>query len=590
MVSPNRTTPAAQQDEPNRENQPTEPQRKTLRQEVEGTITTQAEKEVQEKQTGSSRLSTSSEDSDSSSGHSGRIPQSAKSTRSRSLSRTIFEVRDGIENRRDLEIGPQPESEKTTTSKAARDPNLVAWDGPNDPGNPKRWSMRRKWAAVFCVSCFTLLSPVSSSMVAPALEAIGSELNITSSFEQALVLSIFVLAYAIGPLAWGPLSELYGRVIVLQLTNLLYMCFNLGCGLARTKGQLIAFRFFAGLGGSAPLAIGGGVLADLFEAEQRGKAISIYTLMPMLGPAIGPIAGGFVTENTTWRWIFYSTTILTAVIQSIGIFVLQETYAPVLLTRRKDRLVKETGNAALHTEFDHPDRTMARTLSIAFTRPFRLLGTQPLVQFLALYMMYLYGLMYLVLSTFPALWTGEYGQSVGISGLNYVSLGLGFFIGAQTAAPMQDRIYAALKRRYVPDGGPGRPEFRVPMMIPGALLVPAGLLIYGWTAQSHAHWIAPNIGAVIFSGGVIVGFQCIQGYLVDTYSKYAASAVAAATVLRSLAGFGFPLFAPSMYHKLGYGWGNSVLALVGVAIGWPGPLLLWKYGPVLRKKSQYAAG
>ncbi|KAK2040827.1 MFS general substrate transporter [Colletotrichum somersetense] len=427
-------------------------------------------------------------------------------------------------------------------------------------------------------------------MVAPALEAIGSELNITSSFEQALVLSIFVLAYAIGPLAWGPLSELYGRVIVLQLTNLLYMCFNLGCGLARTKGQIIAFRFFAGLGGSAPLAIGGGVLADLFEAEQRGKAISIYTLMPMLGPAIGPIAGGFVTQNTTWRWIFYSTTILTAVIQSIGVFVLQETYAPVLLTRRKDRLIKETGNAALHTEFDHPDRTMARTLSIALTRPFRLLGTQPLVQFLALYMMYLYGLMYLVLSTFPALWTGEYGQSVGISGLNYISLGLGFFVGAQTAAPMQDRIYAALKRRYVPDGGPGRPEFRVPMMIPGALLVPAGLLIYGWTAQNHTHWIAPNIGAVIFSGGVIVGFQCIQGYLVDTYTKYAASAVAAATVLRSLAGFGFPLFAPSMYHKLGYGWGNSVLALMGVAIGWPGPLLLWKYGPVLRKKSQYAAG
>ncbi|KAK2028000.1 major facilitator superfamily transporter [Colletotrichum zoysiae] len=590
MASTNKTTPATQQDEPNRENQSTGPRRKTLRQEVEGTITTQAEKEVQEKQTGSSRLSTSSEDSDSSSEHSGRIPQSAKSTRSRSLSRTISEVRDGIENRRDLEIGPQPESEKTTTSKTARDPNLVAWDGPNDPGNPKRWSMRRKWAAVFCVSCFTLLSPVSSSMVAPALEAIGSEFNITSSFEQALVLSIFVLAYAIGPLAWGPLSELYGRIIVLQLTNLLYMCFNLGCGLARTKGQIITFRFFAGLGGSAPLAIGGGVLADLFEAEQRGKAISIYTLMPMLGPAIGPIAGGFVTQNTTWRWIFYSTTILTAVIQSIGVFVLQETYAPVLLARRKDRLIKETGNAALHTEFDHPDRTMARTLSIALTRPFRLLGTQPLVQFLALYMMYLYGLMYLVLSTFPALWTGEYGQSVGISGLNYISLGLGFFIGAQTAAPMQDRIYAALKRRYVPDGGPGRPEFRVPMMIPGALLVPTGLLIYGWTAQNHTHWIAPNIGAVIFSGGVIVGFQCIQGYLVDSYTKYAASAVAAATVLRSLAGFGFPLFAPSMYHKLGYGWGNSVLALMGVAIGWPGPFLLWKYGPVLRKKSQYAAG
>ncbi|KAK2004456.1 major facilitator superfamily transporter [Colletotrichum falcatum] len=586
MEDTNKTPPGTQR----HEDQPAKPQRRTLRQEVEETIVAPADKEGKEKQTDSSRLSTSSEASDSSSGHSGRVLQSTGSARSRSLSRTISEVRDGIENRRDLELNPQSESEKTPASRTPRDPNLVAWDGPNDPGNPKQWSLRRKWAAVFCVSCFTLLSPVSSSMVAPALEVIGSELNITSSFEQALVLSIFVLAYAVGPLAWGPLSEIYGRVIVLQLTNVLYMCFNLGCGLARTKGQIIAFRFFAGLGGSAPLAIGGGVLGDLFEPEQRGQAISIYTLMPMLGPAIGPIAGGFITQNTTWRWIFYSTTILTAVIQSIGVFVLQETYAPVLLARMKNRLIKETGNTALHTEFDHPERTMARTLSIALTRPFRLLGTQPLVQFLALYMMYLYGLMYLVLSTFPALWTGEYGQSVGIGGLNYISLGLGFFVGAQIGARMQDRLYAALKRRYVPDGGPGRPEFRVPMMIPGALLVPAGLLVYGWTAQSHTHWIAPNIGAVIFTSGVIVGFQCIQGYLVDTYTKYAASAVAAATVLRSLAGFGFPLFAPSMYEKLGYGWGNSVLALIGVAIGWPGPLLLWKFGPALRKKSQYAAG
>jgi MFS family permease len=78
-------------------------------------------------------------------------------------------------------------------------------------------------------------------------------------------------------------------VLVLQLTNLLYLFFNLGCSLAKTKAQIIVFRFLAGLGGSAPLAIGGGVVSDLFSAEQRGQAISIYSLMPLFGPAIGPI-------------------------------------------------------------------------------------------------------------------------------------------------------------------------------------------------------------------------------------------------------------------------------------------------------------
>lgn len=105
-------------------------------------------------------------------------------------------------------------------------------------------------------------------MVAPALTTLARQFNIANEVEQSLTLSVFVLAYAVGPLILGPLSEMYGRVIVLQLANLLYLFFNLGCGLAQTKGQLIAFRFMSGLGGSASLAVGGGVLSDLFTAEQ----------------------------------------------------------------------------------------------------------------------------------------------------------------------------------------------------------------------------------------------------------------------------------------------------------------------------------
>jgi multidrug resistance protein len=427
-------------------------------------------------------------------------------------------------------------------------------------------------------------------MVAPALPSIGHDLKIASSLELALSMSIFVLAYAVGPLIWGPLSEIYGRVVILQCTNAFYLCFNLGCGLAQTKSQIFIFRFLAGLGGSAPLALGGGVLSDLFTAEQRGQAISVYSLTPLLGPAVGPIAGGYIAEKASWRWVFHATTITDVLIQLMGMFFLQETYAPVLLAQKKKRLIKETGNSSLHTEYDHPDRTLTKTLSTALTRPFRLLATQIIVQVLALYMMYLYGTMYLVLSSFPTLWVNTYGQGTGTSGLNYISTGIGFFLGAQICAPLQDRIYAYLKRRYVPNNGPGRPEFRVPIMIPGAVLVPAGLLIYGWTAQFHTHWIGPNIGAAVFCMGAIIGFQCIQGFLVDAYTRYAASAVGAATVLRSLAGFGFPLFAPSLYERLDYGWGSTVLAAAAVVLGWPSPILLWKYGEVLRKKSPFAAG
>ncbi|KAL3427259.1 major facilitator superfamily transporter [Phlyctema vagabunda] len=501
------------------------------------------------------------------------------------VSRTVSEVRMGIRNEHDIEAGPRLERKKT--SRSIRDPNLVGWEGASDPENPKNWKNGRKWAATLVVSSFTFISPVSSSMVAPALNSIAADFNITNEIELALTLSIFVLAYAVGPLFLGPLSEMYGRVIVLQLSNLIYLFFNLGCGLSRNKGELIAFRFLSGLGGSAPLAIGGGLLSDLFTSEERGKAISIYSLAPLLGPAVGPIAGGFIAENTTWRWVFYSTTIADALIQLFGLFFLQETYAPVLLDRKKLRLIKETGNTALHTEYDQPERTVLSSLRISLTRPFKLLGTQIIVQVLALYMAYLYGLMYLVLSTFPALWENQYGEPVGIAGLNYISLGVGFFLGTQICAPIQDRIYRGLKAR---NNGVGKPEFRVPLMIPGALLIPVGLFWYGWSSQTHMHWIMPNIGAAIFSAGTIIGFQCIQTYIVDSYTRYAASALSASSFLRSIAGFGFPLFAPYMYQALKYGWGNSLLAFIAIVLGWPAPILLWKFGESLRKQSTFAAG
>jgi MFS family permease len=81
------------------------------------------------------------------------------------------------------------------------------------------------------------------------------------------------------------------------------LVWNTACGFARSKNQLIAFRFLAGLGGSAPPAVGGAVIGDLFDAEHRGQAISIYSLAPLLGPVIGPVAGAWIAEKSTWRWV-----------------------------------------------------------------------------------------------------------------------------------------------------------------------------------------------------------------------------------------------------------------------------------------------
>lgn len=285
----------------------------------------------------------------------------------------------------DLEKAEPPLSRRSTarSTKSRKDPNMVSWEGPDDTENPKNWALKRKWTAVFVVSSFTFISPVASSMVAPALPKMAQDLGVHSEVESQMMLSIFLLAYAFGPLFLGPLSELYGRVPVLQLANLFFLIFNLVCGFAQNGAEMLVFRFLSGIGGSAPLAIGGGILADCFQPEQRGKAIAIYSLAPLIGPAAGPIAGGFITQNTTWRWAFWAVSIADAVIQVFGLFFLQETWAPKLLEQKAKKLRKETGNEELYAEFTN-NLPLTQKLGTSLERPFKLLFTQPIIIALAL--------------------------------------------------------------------------------------------------------------------------------------------------------------------------------------------------------------
>ncbi|CAI7671285.1 unnamed protein product [Penicillium palitans] len=129
-------------------------------------------------------------------------------------------------------------------------------------------------------------------MLAPALGSISTDLSITES-EANMVVSIFVLAFALGPMALAPLAEVFGRRWVWILSSTWYILWNTVCGFSHTRGLLLAGRILSGIGASAEYAITTPVLADCWRAEQRG-------------PAIGPILGGIITEKIGWRWLFWA--------------------------------------------------------------------------------------------------------------------------------------------------------------------------------------------------------------------------------------------------------------------------------------------
>ena len=129
----------------------------------------------------------------------------------------------------------------------------------------------------------------------------NQEFHNESQILNTLVVSIFILGFAFGPLVLSPLSEIYGRGLVLNCCNVGLVVWQIGCALAPNIGSLIVMRFIAGLGGSGCLSIGGGVIADLFPVEQRGAANSVFTLGPLFGPVVGPIIGGFIAQRAGWR-------------------------------------------------------------------------------------------------------------------------------------------------------------------------------------------------------------------------------------------------------------------------------------------------
>lgn len=459
------------------------------------------------------------------------------------------------------------------------DPELVTWDGDDDPKHPRNWKLSKKWLTTSVVGLYTMVSPLSSSILSPAVPKISKDLGITDSTVQSLSVSVFLLAWVVCILFMGPISELYGRKLILNISIFFLLIFNIACAVSKTTAQLIVFRFLAGVAGSPPVSVGAGTLADMFADKDRNTPLAVYSLGPLIGPVMAPIIAGFAAQYLAWPWVFWILAIMNGVIAIYGYALYEETYAPVLLKRKANRLKKETGNENLHTVFELQEESFWTKIRVAVTRPIKMLFTHPVIFGLGLFMAFMYGFMYLLLVTFPDLWTEKYHYSVGISGLMYLGLGVGFCLGLVVFTPLIQYSYLKLIER---NGGVAKPEFRLILISPVTVLMAIGLFWYGWSAQATIHWVMPCIGTGFFGFGLVPMFQCIQLYLIDMNPRYSASAVGAAAVFRSSFGFSFPLFGREMYDKMGYGWANSMCGILCLVLGVPFPLIIFFYGERLR--------
>ncbi|KAL1966058.1 hypothetical protein VTN77DRAFT_4806 [Rasamsonia byssochlamydoides] len=478
----------------------------------------------------------------------------------------------------DVERGSTPADDKSSP----RDPNIVDWDGPDDPMNPMNWPFRKKFIATATISIITLLTPLGSSMFAPGVPNVMEDFKSDNVYLASFVVSVYLLGYCFGPLVIAPLSELYGRMPLYNICNVLFTVFNVACAVAPNMGSLIVFRLFAGLAGSCPLTIGAGSLSDMIRQEKRGGAMAAWALGPLLGPVIGPVAGGYLTQAKGWRWTFWVLAIAGGAVTINTLVFMRESYAYIILDRKTKRLRKETGNPNLRSALD-TGRSPRDLFVFSIVRPTKMLFLSPIVFLLSLYVAVIYGYLYLLFTTITDVFEEQYHFSQGSVGLAYLGIGIGSMIGLFSLGATSDRL---LKYLTVKNGGVAKPEYRLPPMIIGAWFIPLSLFWYGWTADKKDHWILPIIGTAFMGIGMLISFMTTSTYLVDAYTVYSASAIAANTVFRSLLGAVLPLAGGKMYETLGLGWGNSLLAFIAVALA-PLPIIFWKYGERIRTSKRF---
>ncbi|KAJ5718000.1 drug/proton antiporter YHK8 [Penicillium malachiteum] len=519
--------------------------------------------------------------------HRDEAAEKRHSRRSRSRSRSLersWSLNDGIS------LGGnefQGDADEAAQEAPGEEGYTVRWDE-NDPMNPRSMSKARRWMIVIIVSMGSLCVTCTSSMYTTTYDQLMKDFNCSQEV-ATLGLSFFIWGLGIGPLFLSPLSEFYGRRNIYIASFSLFLIWLIPCAVAQNIQTMLVCRFFNGLSGSAFLSVAGGTVGDMFDRQDLAFPMMLYTASPFIGPEVGPLVGGFINDFTHWRWTFYVLLIWTGVLLVSIVFLVPETYHPVLLRRKAQKLRAETGDDRYKAPIEKLHRSVAQTVLRSMYRPILLLALEPMCLNLCVFSAILLGILYLFFGAFQLIFEHVYEFTLWQRGLCFMGLFVGMVL-AIISDPLWRRNYARLERNFLRDNDGDedfQPEWRLPPAILGGPLVTIGLFIFAWTIYSDVHWIGPIIGSGIFGAGVILAYAGIFTFLVDAYPTFAASALAANSFMRSSFGGIFPLFGIQMYKNLGYHWATSLLAFLTLAM-LPFPYLFFRYGSRIRSKSRFA--
>ncbi|KAF4445498.1 hypothetical protein F53441_10751 [Fusarium austroafricanum] len=458
------------------------------------------------------------------------------------------------------------------------------WTGPQDPDNPRNFPLLTKVLSIACITSLAWASCFAGAIYAPAQTSVAQEFS-QGRLAAVLPLSLYNLGMACGPLVGAPLSETYGRKTVYVATTPIFLAFLVGSGFARNIVSLSICRFFAGMFASPNVNNTSATIMDYCAPQYRGASLGIYYSIPSLGAAIGPLVGGFVQRSLGWRWTQWIAVVITCTLY-IPVLFTKETYKKVVLRRRAIKM----GLGDSSSQQTSVSRAIRHFFTVLILRPLHMLFTEPIVTLVSLYNGFIFGLLYTFIISVPWIFKNYYNFGATTESLSYLGITLGTLFACAPFVLIDFSYYQKrlLQWNQTHDSSePLPPEHRLISSMIGSFLLPASLLIAGWTAEYRIHWFLP----IFFQGMTMLACLLIYAgvnlFMLDAYGPlYGASASGAMMLSRYSLSFAFPLFALQMFQKLGAGWATTILAVCTFLMA-PIPWCFFVLGKRIRARSRY---
>ncbi|KAI8141950.1 major facilitator superfamily domain-containing protein [Fennellomyces sp. T-0311] len=437
-----------------------------------------------------------------------------------------------------------------------------------------------------------LVSPFSGTIYFPALNLIAQEFNISVSLVN-LTVTVYMVFQALSPAFWGSLSDLWGRRPVYIGTLTIFVGVCIGLAMAPTFPVLLGMRMLQAFGASSGIALGAGVIGDFTTPAERGSYFGLFTSCQMAATAVGPVLGGIISQQLSWRWVFWLLLIIGAVGLLAVIFLLPETlrsivgngsgYAnPTPTQWLKKHLSKEPP-----TMSPHVGKSRFRTMP-NFLEPFLFLRHPDVILVMIINGLYS-AILYTYMTTTPTYFSKIYGLNELQVGLCYLPYGFGCMFGSTLGGRILNRDFKIIARKQgippekVKSSGKLSLDFpiytarlRTSWIQP--VIGQAITISYGWVLYSEAHLAVPLILQFIAGLCITAVFSFCQTLMIDLFPGRGASITATNNVVRSMLGAAATSGIEPCIERMGLGWTFTFLGFVLMITNSFYPILI-KYGP-----------